>query len=104
MGVDMPRCKRCGHWIAPAWIDWVVLAVALVLCAAFTLAACANRTVTIAPDGTINATVSAFGYCPESEALRIVDGKRSVELGADSSGVGGVVTGLGAQAVEVLKP
>lgn len=87
--------KKLGWFLVGIGISAVLIA----LCSS-----CATRTVSISPDGTINATVTVLGYCPEAQALRIVDGKRSVDLGADSSGVGGVVTGLGQNAVEVMKP
>lgn len=85
-------------------LGWFLLGVGFAAVLCVLCQSCATRTVTISKDGTINATVTVLGYCPEAQALRIVDGKRSVDTGADSSGVGGVVTGLGRGVVEVLKP
>jgi len=60
------------------------------------LTSCSTRSIIITPDG-INATSSAFLYCPEATVTRIADGNRTADMIGETSGVGAVVTG-------VLKP
>ena len=60
------------------------------------LAGCSTHTVSITPEG-VNATSTSFLYCPEARIIRAQDGKRSVDMVGEASGVGAVVT-------EVLKP
>lgn len=96
----MPRCKCCGDWIAPWWIDFVIIFVAMVLCAGFVFSACATHTIAIAPDGSMNATSTVLLYCPSAESVSLTDSTRTAETVSDSSGVGSVVN----HAVEVLEP
>ena len=63
------------------------------------LTACSTHTI---QTPTVNATSSAFLYCPEALVIQI-DGKR-VSMGAESSGVGAVVQALGHEAAVVIKP
>ena len=63
------------------------------------LSACSTHT--IQTPG-VNATATAFLYCPEALVVQ-VDGKR-VNMGAESSGVGAVVQALGHEAAGVVKP
>ena len=49
----------------------------------------------------VNATSTAFLYCPEALVLQI-DGKK-VSIGAESAGVGAVVQALGHEAAGVIK-
>ena len=71
----------------------------ILLAAIVALAACSTHT--IQTPG-VNATSSAFLYCPEALVVSI-DGKK-VNLGAESSGVGAVVQALGHEAAGVVKP
>lgn len=61
------------------------------------LSGCSTRTITIMPDGGINATSSSFLYCPEATVTQVHGGNRTVDMVGETSGVGAVVTG-------VLKP
>lgn len=60
------------------------------------LAGCSTHTISIGPDS-INATSTSFLYCPEARVIRAQDGKRSIDMVGEASGVGAVVT-------EVLHP
>lgn len=55
---------------------------------------CATRTVSISPDGTMNATSTVLLYCPAAEATKLTDGNRAAETLSDSSGVGSVIKEL----------
>jgi len=57
------------------------------------LAGCSTHTISIGPDST-NATSTSFLYCPEARVIRAQDGKRSVDMVGEASGVGAVVTGV----------
>lgn len=54
------------------------------------LAGCSTHTISIGPDS-INATSTSFLYCPEARVIRAQDGKRSVDMVGEASGVGAVV-------------
>lgn len=55
------------------------------------LASCSTHMISIGPDS-INATSTSFLYCPEARAMRAQDGKRSIDMVGEASGVGAVVT------------
>lgn len=76
-----------------AGVFMFVVGVSLVVLVSWLMTGCSTRTLLVAPDGTVNATVTAFGYCPE--ATSITAGK--VKMISEASGVGAVVT-------EVLRP
>ena len=57
------------------------------------LAGCSTHTISIGPDS-INATSTSFLYCPEARIIRAQDGKRTVDMVGEASGVGAVVTGV----------
>lgn len=97
----MPRCKCCGEWIAPWWMELVIIVVALAIFAAM-LASCSTLSV-VTPSG-VNATVNAFLYCPARTTLRVSEENRTIEVTTDESGVGDVVRSIGANAVEVMRP
>ena len=54
---------------------------------------CSTHTISITPAG-VNATSTSFLYCPEARAIRAQDGKKSVDMIGEASGVGAVVTGV----------
>jgi hypothetical protein len=89
---------------AGMWTSLKALAViaALVLLAVW-LFGCSTRAISITP-GCVNATSTALLYCPEATVIRVVDGNRTVDMLGEASGVGAVVTGLGNNAVEVMRP
>ena len=68
----------------------------LFLFSVLAIAGCSTHTISITPEG-VNATSTSFLYCPEARIIRAQDGKRSVDMVGEASGVGAVVTG-------VLKP
>lgn len=57
------------------------------------LCACSTRSIVITPDS-INATSSAFLYCPEASVTRVQDGNRTVDMVGTESGVGKTLTGI----------
>lgn len=73
--------------------------IVLVLAATWVMQGCSTRTLIIHPDGTVNASVTAIGYCPEATVIRAGD----VEMLSEASGVGAVVQSLGHDAVEVMR-
>ena len=95
------KCKSCGCWLAPGWLLRIVEATAIVILimALIFLAACSHRTLIVMPDGTINATVTVLGYCPEASLIRAGD----VEMIGETAGVGATVQSLGRDAVEVMR-
>ena len=70
----------------------------ILMAAIVALAACSTHTI---QTPVVNATSSAFLYCPEALVIQL-DGKR-VNLGAESSGVGAVVQALGHEAAGVMR-
>lgn len=57
------------------------------------LAGCSTHTISIGPDS-INASSTSFLYCPEARIIRAQDGKRTVDMVGEASGVGAVMTGV----------
>lgn len=57
------------------------------------LPACSTHTISIGPDS-INASSTSFLYCPEARIIRAQDGKRTVDMVGEASGVGAVMTGV----------
>lgn len=80
----------------------IIALVALILIATWVTQGCSTRTLYVSPDGAVNATHTAVGYCPEAVLIRIDNG--TVEMLAEASGVGATVQALGSNAVEVIKP
>jgi hypothetical protein len=64
----------------------------VILCVAL-LTSCSTRSIVITP-GCVNATSSAFLYCPEASVVRIADGNRTVDMVGAESGVGKALTGM----------
>lgn len=93
---DFVADLNAGMW---ASLKLLALLVALALVGLYACG-CSARTLTIHPDGTVNASVTAVGYCPEATLIRAGD----VEMISEASGVGAVVQALGDNAVEVIKP
>jgi len=86
------------------WPMRLCLAIGLVCllgAACLALQGCSTRTLTIHPDGTVNASQTALGYCPEAVLIRVEDGR--VEMLSEASGVGATVQALGRDAVEVMR-
>lgn len=79
-----------------------VVVVLVLIGAGYLMGGCSTRTLRIAPDGTVNATHTAVGYCPEAVLIRIDNG--TVEMLSEASGVGATVQALGHDAAEVMKP
>ena len=78
------------HGVYPRLRIWRVVLAALAILlalASWLMVGCSTRTLHIAPDGTVNATVTAVGYCPEATLIRA----GGVEMLSEASGVGAVV-------------
>ena len=59
----------------------------------FAISGRSTHAISITSEG-INATSSSFLYCPEARAISVHDGKKSVDIVGETSGVGAVVTGV----------
>lgn len=90
---------NAGMWTGLKWLAVFVLLAMVGLYAC----CCSTKTLIINEHG-INATSSAFLYCPEAAAIQLHDGNRTGNMTVDESGVGKTVQALGDNAVEVLKP
>lgn len=75
-------------------------AVVLILVATWAMQGCSTRSLIVSPDGAVNASATAFVYCPEAILIRAGD----VEMLSEASGVGAVVQSLGNNAAEVMRP
>lgn len=80
---------RAGMWVSLKLLAVFVIVVGLL----FILTGCSTHTITITPQG-VNATSSAFVYCPEATVIRVQDGNRTVDMLGEASGVGAVVQGV----------
>lgn len=97
---QMPEIDRVRR-IARSAAEWAMCAIfavgmtALIFAAIIATQGCSTRTLVVMPDGTVNASVTAVGYCPEATLIRA----GSVEMISEASGVGAVVRDV----VEVVK-
>lgn len=79
----------------------MLAAVAALVWVGFILWGCSTKTLIINEAG-INATSSAFLYCPEASVIQINDGNRTGNMTADESGVGTVLQKVSGDVTNIL--
>ena len=92
---QMPEIDRVERTAIRAGAIMFAVGIILLAIASWLMVGCSTRTLVVMPDGTVNASVTALGYCPEATLIRA----GGVEMISEASGVGAVVRDV----VEVVK-